>query len=475
MSTEKTQDIKFGTDGWRGVMAREFTFDNVRRVAQAIADYVKDETEKSPKRKPPFPGPVLVGYDRRFLSDAFAREIAQVLEANRMRPVLLEESLPTPAISFLTRKLKGLGVMVTASHNPPSYNGIKIKLDGRAVMPNVTTAVEAMLDKNQPSRSNEYKHKNFRRDYLSYLRSRADGKRIAAKLKRPVIVDYLHGAAAGLLEELVVSKRLLALHSKHDPLFGGVNPEPIEANLKELSAKVRESKALIGIALDGDADRIGLVDDTGRYLTPCQVFPLIIRYLVERKKLRGKIVQSVSLGYVSARMAKAFGLDFEEMPVGFKHVAEALNRGEAAIAGEESGGYAWKGGLPERDGLVTALLLLEMCVTLGKAPSQLWKEIEEKYGKSVFKRVDYKLNKPLPDKSAFAAKLAKRLPKRILGTPIKQLIQIDGLKIILEGDHWLLLRPSGTEPLLRVYAESDSEKRTAELLQIAAKWAPVSH
>ena len=474
MSADKTQEIKFGTDGWRGVMAREFTFENVRRVAQAIADYVKDETEKN-KRKPIFPGPVIVGYDRRFLSDAFAREIAQVLEGNQLNPVLLQETLPTPAISFLTRKLKGLGVMVTASHNPPSYNGIKIKFDGRAVMPNVTTAVEAMIDKNLPSRSNDYKSKSYRDVYLDHLRSRINAKQIASKLKRPVIVDYLYGAASGLMEEIIVSKQIVPIHSKHDPLFGGINPEPIELNLKELAEKVKAEKALMGIALDGDADRIGIVDDTGRYFTPCQVFPLVIQYLVEQKKLKGKIVQSVSLGYLSKRMAKAYGVEFEEMPVGFKHVAEALNAGQAVIAGEESGGYAWKGGLPERDGLVTALLFLEMCTALGKTPSQLYKGIEEKYGKSYFKRIDYKLHKAIPDKTIFTTKLVKKMPKKVLGHEIKELIQIDGLKIILDDDAWILMRPSGTEPLMRVYAESDSEKRTDELLQLTTKWVSVSH
>jgi phosphomannomutase len=471
---DTTNEIKFGTDGWRGVMAREFTFDNVRRVAQAIADYVKDETEKN-KKKPPFTGPVIVGYDRRFLSDMFAREIAQVLQGNELNPVLLSETLPTPAVSFLTRKLKGLGIMVTASHNPPSYNGIKIKLDGRAVLPDVTTAVEAQVDKNQPQRSNDYKSKSYRAEYLGYLKDKVDAKKINAKLKRPVIVDYLYGAASGLLEEIVTSKQIHAIHSKHDPMFGGINPEPIEQNLKELIETVRKEKALMGIALDGDADRVGIVDDTGRYFTPCQVFPLIIQYLVEQKKLKGKIVQSVSLGYLSKRMAAAYGVEFEEMPVGFKHVAEALNKGEAVIAGEESGGYAWKGGLPERDGLVTALLFLEMCTALNKTPSQLYKQIEDKFGKSSFKRVDYKLHKAVPDKTVFTTKLVKKLPKKVLGQAIKQLIQIDGLKIILEDDSWMLMRPSGTEPLMRVYAEAPDAKRTDELLQLTTKWVSVSH
>lgn len=465
---DKTPDIKFGTDGWRGVMARDFTFENVRRVAQAVADYLKDEAIKDKKRGQQ--GPVVVGFDRRFQSDAFAREIAKVLQGNKIDSILLAETLPTPAISFLTRKLKGLGLMVTASHNPPAYNGIKIKNDGRAVLENVTSAVEAWIDKSSPARSNEFKEKSFRDAYLDYLRSRVDADKFKAKLKKPVVVDYLYGAASGLMDELLTSKQLVTIHSKRDPLFGGINPEPIEPNLKELMAKVKEQKALIGIALDGDADRIGIVDDQGEYYSPCRVFPMLIEYLVEHKKIKGKIVQSVSLGYLSGRMAKAYGVEFEEMPVGFKHVAEALANGSAVIAGEESGGYAWKGGLPERDGLLTALTFLEMCAALNKTPSQIWKGIEQKYGKSCFKRIDYRVHRAVTDKAAFTAKLVKKLPKKLLGTPIKSLIQIDGLKIILEDDHWLLMRPSGTEPLMRVYAESDSPKRTDDLLALAQKW-----
>ncbi|MEK7858813.1 MAG: phosphoglucomutase/phosphomannomutase family protein [Elusimicrobiota bacterium] len=467
--------IKFGTDGWRGIMARDFTFENVRRVAQAIADYLKEEVAKAPHKKNSLlAGPVLIGYDRRFQSESFAREIAKVLEGNKLNPVLLAETLPTPAISFLTRRFKGLGLMVTASHNPAPYNGIKIKYDGKAALEPITKAVEACVDRNPPTRGTDIKEKSCRDLYLQYLKSKSDTAAIKSKLKRPVVVDYLYGAGAGLMEELIPSKHLVTIRGERDPLFGGINPEPIEQNLKALIDRVRQEKALIGIALDGDADRIGIIDDTGAYFTPCQVFPIIIEYLVTHKKLTGKIVQSVSMGYLSGRIAKKHGLEFEELPVGFKHVAEQLAIGAAVIAGEESGGYAWKGGLPERDGLLTGLLFLEMCTKLKMTPSQLWKDIETKYGKSHFKRVDFKLHKPVADKTVFAAKLVKKLPKKVLGSEIKTLLQFDGLKIILAEDHWILMRPSGTEPLMRVYAESDSEKRTNDLLDLAKKWLGTS-
>ncbi len=468
----EAKDIRFGTDGWRAVMAREFTMSNVRRAAQAIADYLKEDAAKPrPQRKPFLSGPVIVGYDRRFGSDLFAREVAQVMQGNKFKTLLSAEVFPTPALSLLTRKLKGLGIMVTASHNPPAYNGIKIKIDGRAALEDVTSAVESWLDKTHPVKAGGFTEKSFREVYLNYLKSRVNVAAIRARLKRPVVVDYMYGAAGGLFEELVKSKKIVPIHAQRDPLFGGLHPEPVEAYLKGLKDAVAREKALIGIALDGDADRVGVVDENGKYYTPCQVFPMLIEYLVEHKKLRGKIVQSVSLGYLSKRQAKAYGLEFEELPVGFKHVAERIATGAAAMGGEESGGYSWKGGIAERDGLLTGLMLLEMCLSLKKTPSQILGGIEAKHGRSCFKRLDLRLAKPVPDKAAYAAKIAKKLPKKIAGSEIAELVQIDGLKIILSGDEWILIRPSGTEPLLRLYAESGSQQKTQEMLDLARKWA----
>jgi phosphomannomutase len=310
--------IKFGTDGWRGVIARDFTFENVRRAAQAIADYIKDEQIKANRKKTPLSGPMVIGYDKRFQSEAFAREIAKVLEANHLSPTLMAESLPTPAVSFASRKLGGVGVVVTASHNPPQYNGIKIKVDGRAALENTTRGIESWVDRTAATRAAEIKIKSFREQYLQYLKSRVDTAAINSKLKRPIVIDYMHGAGSGLLKDLLPSKHLIEIRTKHDPMFGGVHPEPIEQYLGALSEAVKKNKALIGLAVDGDADRFGLVDDTGRYLSPCQVFPMLCLYLIEHKKLSGKIVQSVSLGYLVERMAKEKNIPFEQLPVGFK-------------------------------------------------------------------------------------------------------------------------------------------------------------
>ncbi|MEK7382014.1 MAG: hypothetical protein AAB262_01860, partial [Elusimicrobiota bacterium] len=351
---------------------------------------------------------------------------------------------------------------------------VKIKIDGRAALDNVTQGVESWIDRTPATRAAEIKVKSFRDAYVQYLKGRVDVKRIKSRLKRSFVVDYMHGAGSGLMAELVDSKHLIEIRAKHDPLFGGVHPEPIEQYLGALCEAVKKNKASIGLALDGDADRFGLVDENGKYLTPCQVFPMLCLYLIEQKKFKGKIVQSVSLGYLAERIAKEKGLPFEQLPVGFKHVAERLAMGEAVIAGEESGGYAWKGGIAERDGLLTALVFLEMCTNLGKTPSQLWREIETRYGASHYKRIDYRIHRPVADKAVWTAKLIKKLPKKILNTPIKELISIDGLKIVLEDGHWLLMRPSGTEPLMRVYAESDKAERTLALLELAKKWVAPS-
>ena len=463
---EETNKIQFGTDGWRGQMARQFTFNNVRRVAQAIAEYVKEEPGAIKKSTP-----IVIGYDYRFQSDDYAREIAHILDANDLRPILLDETVPTPAISYLTKKLKALGLMVTASHNPAPYNGIKIKLDGRAATEDVTAAVESFIDRSNPMRHGKgrIQNKSFRKDYLSYIRSQINPSSFFGRIKRPVVIDYLHGASAGLFGEMIKSSKLIEMHSERDPLFGGLHPEPIEENLEALKARVISEKAVIGIALDGDGDRFALIDDKGRYMTPCQVFPMLIEYLVSVKKLKGKIVQSVSMGYLSARLAEAYGLPFEQLPVGFKHVAAQIASGDAVIGGEESGGYAWKGGIPERDGLLTGLLFLEMCAKTKKSPSQLWELIEKKYGKSCFKRIDFKTRRTV-DKETFTKKITKKLTKKVCGSAIAQVLDFDGVKVILEDGHWVLMRPSGTEPLVRTYAESDSPKRTQELLDTAAKW-----
>ncbi|MFH1618705.1 MAG: phosphoglucomutase/phosphomannomutase family protein [bacterium] len=466
--TSNGNEIKFGTDGWRGLLARDFTFENVRRVAQATADYIKMKGAKPGESRNK---PVIIGYDRRFLSDRFALTVAEVLRASKIDAVLMDEPMPTPAVSLMTLKKFSLGVMITASHNSHLYNGLKIKTEGRAAPEHITAELETLATKAKPLQAREIQIPSisFRKTYLGYLRSRINVKAMLSRLARPVVIDCMHGCASALAGELLPSKKVIVIRTARDPMFGGINPEPVEKNLEALAKAVKKEKAAAGIALDGDADRVGLVDDAGHYMTPCQVFPILLEHLKGKGALKGKIVQAVSLGYLSQRIAAAAGLEFEEVPVGFKFIAEKMLAGNVAAGAEESGGYSWKGNLPERDGLLTALLVMEMLTSTSKSLSQLYAAVAEKYGRSFFTRKDFALAKPVADKTVFAEKLRKKIPKNIQGRPVHKALTMDGLKIILDNGHWLLMRPSGTEPLLRTYAETDSPVKTKELLELAAK------
>ncbi|MFA6583180.1 MAG: hypothetical protein WCS77_02690 [Elusimicrobiaceae bacterium] len=461
-------EIKFGTDGWRGIIAWDFTFQNVRIAAQAIADIIRED---HPRPEDAAKFNVFVTYDRRFNSDLFAQNIAQILRANKIGTVISETPLPTPAASLMTKEKFGMAIMVTASHNPFQYNGIKIKVEGRSAPDALTNSIERMLGHTAPIMLHTLPltAKDEMPAYLSYVKSKFDVKKLAANMKHPVVIDYMYGSAAGIIETLIPSKKLTAIRTVHDPLFGGINPEPVESNLAELKKAVKENKAAAGIALDGDGDRVGIIDDRGAYLTPCQIYPIIVDYLVNRQKKKGKILQSVSMGYLAKRIAKENGLAYEEAPVGFKYIAEKILAEDVLAGAEESGGYAWKGTLPDRDGVMTALLLIQIMQETGKSLSELIADIEKKYGKSVFLRKDLKLKSPIPDKKSFAEKMIKKLPKKVNGAPITETPATDGLKILLGNGNWMLIRPSGTEPVMRIYAESPALKETEALLDFAEK------
>jgi phosphomannomutase len=459
--------IHFGTDGWRGLIADEFTFDNVRRVAAATAAYIKAHPS-------PTAGPVLVGYDRRFLSKSFAQCAASVFAKENIPVLISAIPLPTPAISFsVVHRHASWGIVITASHNPALYNGYKVKEAlGRSAPPEVTKEIEAHLSTASAAPGTSPSPQTFddHLAYENYLRSRLDMKLLKRHRGR-VIFDYLYGVGAGIPERVLKGSRLTlsTLHAEHDPLFGGLHPEPIESQLTDLKKEVRARRALVGIALDGDADRLGVVDDLGRYLTPHQVFPLLILHCIEHKGWKGKIVQAVSLGYLSERIAKAFNLPFEEVPVGFKYIAERMISDNFLAGGEESGGYAVRGGLPERDGILNGLLFLEMLAARNKTPSQLLRDLEKRFGTARFQRIDIHLNTPILDRTHFAQTVSTRVPDRLAGEAVSEVRTRDGVKVILQSGSWVLLRPSGTEPLIRTYAESDTLSRTNTLLKWAQK------
>ncbi|MFH0947866.1 MAG: phosphoglucomutase/phosphomannomutase family protein [Elusimicrobiota bacterium] len=529
--------IKFGTDGWRGIIARDFTFENVGIVAQAIADYIKAECSvegvgcSGPPRRTnlanlhsplhPIPYPlspvVIVGYDNRFLSEKFALHVARVISANGIHSAVSQTAATSPSVSFFCKKNNCLGVMITASHNPPDWNGLKIKLQyGGSVSEKIINTISKHLYKSAVKTNNEdiqqlslrgrsddlamTRRVDIISDYKKYLKSLV---RLNPSSKSKIVLDYMHGSGVGIFESVcggfkndsqshsesrITGRRIskiYSIHNSHDPLFAGVNPEPIEKNLTELKKVVLKNGAAVGFAFDGDADRLGVIDDKGRYLSPHIVFPLILLYLVEGRKIKGKVVQAISLGYLSERIAKKFCLPFEEVPVGFKYVCEKMLAENVLLGGEESGGYGWKGSIPERDGILNALLITEMLSQTKKKLSQLVDDLQKRFGKSYYLRRDIKLSKPV-DKQEFVKQIEQKIrpnssafggnswqfASRLGG--IKEIRTYDGIKIIFDpsrlgGTGWLLLRPSGTEPILRTYSETDSLGKTKKLLDFAEK------
>lgn len=453
-------EIKFGTDGWRATIADGFTFENVKRVSQAACDVIR-KTSKSRL--------LLVGYDRRFFSDRYAATAAEVAVSNGFRVELSEEPISSPALSFQVRQKKAaVGFMITASHNPYQFNGFKLKgTHGGSVNEVVTKEIEDRMDTNEVQKGDDkWKKADFATGYLSNLKKLVRWPNLA-NLQGKVVFDAMHGPGGELFQRIAgKDKKVVFVRTEPDPLFGGTNPEPIERNLSELKKRVLEEKAAIGIAVDGDADRIGVVDDKGRYLPPHTVMPLLLLHLIENKKLKGKIVQTVSMGYMNERIAKQFGLPFEEVAVGFKYIANIMGKEKVLLGGEESGGYGVGLWSPERDGLLCALLLLEMLAKQKKPLSFLVGEMQKRFGESYFERVDFPV-KSTVDKTAWITYLASILGPNMAGMPIKKVNTVDGLKIVLEDDSWFLLRPSGTEPLIRTYSEATSPEAVKKLLQEA--------
>lgn len=465
LTLETAKKITFGTDGFRGIIAADFTYENIRRIAQGFCDFLaykgfKDEDVK-----------IFIGYDRRFLSDKFAREFATVLINNDINCVLSSTPVTTPLVSYLTTKDFKFGVIITASHNNFLYNGVKIKHNGRSALPSMTSEIELYIEKNRFIRVSRTPKKPIveidpKQDYVNYIRSRFDIDKIFSKIKGNIVVDFMYGCGAEIYNELLGKyKNIVAIRTKKDPLFGEIAaPEPKEDKLDALKSAVKENKAMCGFALDGDGDRFACVDEKANYLAPTIVAPIILDYLVNNKKMDGKVVQAVSLGFLTQRIAREKGMIFEFTPVGFKYIADRIVEGGTIFGAEESGGYAWKGCIPERDGFVTMLMMLEILSESKKSLSEIVKDIESRYGNSYFIREDILINKPVQSKYSFAMKIKSKLPKEILSKKISEIITLDGIRVVLENDWWFLARPSGTEPLLRIYAESDSLENSKKMV-----------
>lgn len=462
---EISKKISFGTDGFRGVIASNFTYENIRKIAQSFVDFLAYRREKNFETK------IFVGYDRRFLSDKFAREFATVLVNNDLNCVLSSTPVTTPMVSYLTSSGFKYGIMITASHNSYLYNGVKIKHAGRSVLPSFTSEIELYIEKNMGVRvprslKTSIPEQDLRKEYINYITKKFNIKKIFENIKGKVVIDFMYGSAADIAMELFRDiKNVIMIRTKKDPMFGEINaPEPKEDRLQLLKKAVIENKAVGGFALDGDGDRFACVDEKGNYLPPTMVAPIMLDWLINARKMTGKIVQAVSLGFLTHRIARENNLLFEFTPVGFKYIADRIAEGNTIFGAEESGGYSWKGNLPERDGFMSMMMMLEIISGKKKNLSSIVNEIESKYGRSYFIREDITLNKVIQSKYMFAVKVKSRLPKEILSHKISQTITIDGIRVILDNDWWFLVRPSGTEPLIRIYVETDSQSNSKNLM-----------
>ena len=458
--------IKFGTDGWRAIISDEFTFANVRVVGQAIANYLHNHKLDGKQ--------LIVGYDPRFLADKFAEEVVKVMESNSISCLFPERDTPTPVIAFCVKDLKASGaVMLTASHNPPEYCGIKFipSYAGPASL-EITKEIEGYIANPEVQYGISSGKKagaerfNPRERYLKYLETIIDIETIKrAKLK--VVCDPMFGSGRGYLDHEFerLNCTVFALHSERDVLFGGSLPEPSEEHLKGLCQKVVNTKADLGLATDGDADRFGVVDETGRFYCANEVISMLASYLIEDKGYSGSIVRSVATTHMLDKIAAIHKMKLHETPVGFKYIAEIMMKEAVVIGGEESGGLSIRGHIPEKDGILANLLVAEMVAKKKKPLSQIFANLEGRVGKFYSKRVNMHIAEE--KKASLISKLKSDPPKDFAGRKVAQVRTLDGVKLILDDGSWLLLRPSGTEPLLRAYFESGS-RETLRAMEEAA-------
>ena len=449
--------IRFGTDGWRGVIAREFTFENVRRVAQATADHFRTVREGEDT--------LLVGFDVRFLSLRFAEAAAGVLSGNGFRVLLLDRVCPTPYVSFAVRhlNLRG-GAVITASHNPPEFNGFKVKAHyGGSATTEITSRIEAMLDRSAIAPDGRFERVAPPEEYFEHLRSLVDWPAIRQS-GLIVCADSMHGSGGTLLEEMLrnTTCTVYTIRSRPDPLFGGVSPEPMMPWLEPLSSAVTSRSAAVGLATDGDGDRLGVVAEDGRFMSTLEVLPLLLLHVYRNRGWRGAVAHTFSQSQIIARICGALGLDTHETPIGFKYIANLMLQDEILIGGEESGGIGLSRHLPERDGLFLHLLVLDMLAATGKSLTGLLREMWAEFGEFHYERRD--LHLPLEASRQLIVELGDRPPQDIANQSVHGIQTLDGVKLLLEGDAWILFRRSGTEPVLRIYCEAPTAARTREIL-----------
>jgi phosphomannomutase len=461
--------IRFGTDGWRGIISDDFTFDNVRRVGAAIADYYNRQTRRQADRKTK----IAVGYDTRFLSETYARVIGEVLAGKGVAVILSDRAIPTPALSFAV-KIKDMtaGVMITASHNPSIYNGIKIKTDsGGAATPEVTRQIEKRIRRYPDIPSSHHPDliikKDLTRDYIRFLRSYIN-LALLKKMKFRLLVDPMYGSGNGFIADVLggTKIRLEFIRNQSNPSFGGLKPEPVLENLGSTVAKLKAQKYDLGLVLDGDADRIAGFAGRGEFIHPQKILGLLILHLIKNRRMSGGVVKTIASTTLIDKIAACLGLPLYETPVGFKYISELMQKEDILIGGEEAGGIGFKGYIPERDGSLAGLLLLEMMAYHKKPMLKILNEMEREFGRYYYLREDIHLT---GFKGKAGGNLSSKInrfksKKQLLSRRVIQIKDFDGVKLICEDESWLMLRSSGTEPLVRIYAEARSLARAKQLL-----------
>jgi alpha-D-glucose phosphate-specific phosphoglucomutase len=467
-----TSIIKFGTSGWRGLIARDFTFDNVRLATQGIAQYLNAELANTAS---PIHGrkPILIlGHDTRFLGREFSLAAAEVLTANGLTPLLCNRDTPTPVIAHTIRHRRALGgINMTASHNPAEYQGLKFSTyNGAPATPEVTKQIEAIIAKLAEENwsfkaavvgTYECKIIDPRPDYFKQLKKLIDFAAIK-KAKLKVAVELMYGTGHGYLDELLIKigAKVTVFHNELNPLFGGHHPEPNAEGMHEVSKFVRNGKAQLGLGLDGDADRFGIVDKDGTWLTPNQVLALALYHLKKNRHWTGAVVRTVPTSHQVDAVANMLGVKVHETPVGFKYIGALMETEPIIVGGEESGGLSVKGHVPEKDGILACLLMAELVATEKKSLGQILKVIEKETGEFHTDRINVAI--PAEKKEALLAKLAKGLDS-IGPFKVEKFITTDGYKFLLPNGEWVAFRASGTEPLIRCYIEAKSLSQMKKL------------
>jgi len=474
-----TNPIKFGTDGWRGIIAEDFTFDNVRICAQAVAEYLKQAGLDKQS--------LVIGYDTRFASEDFAAAAAEVIAGNDIRVHLCLKPTPTPVVSFTVPATKSAGaIVITASHNPGSWNGFKYKSqDGASAPGEVTSQIEGniasltlkgkeqgrgvkrlALDKALKKGAVDYL--DLAPAYFNHLGHFVDIEGLLRQ-KLNIIVDPMYGAGIGYFKTALQNGHLkiTEINAERNPSFPQIQPEPIAKNLTKLSRLVVGQKADVGLATDGDADRIGILDEKGQFLTQHQVFALLCLYLLEVRGERGAMVRTLTSTMMISRLGKLFDVAVYETPVGFKYVAPLMMERNAIIGGEESGGYGFRGHVPERDAILAGLYFLDFMVKTGKTPSQLLDYLYSKVGPHYYDRRDFHIS--AAKRQTILHRLGSSSPDAIASTKVTRVDTTDGFRFFLGDDSWLLIRFSGTEPLVRIYSEAESLERAEALLDEGKK------